>query len=327
MTAVMDELDRILSQGNGAEAISKLAYFGLAESQKSMFASDGYRIYRGKVRELLERDGHLYIFHTDRLTAFDKYIGMVPFKGLILSEISGFWLKNVNDIVPTHFEAIVNERVLRVKACKPLKAEIVVRSYLAGSMARAYQDGVREFCGCKLPEGLKPFQKLPEPIITPTTKAAAFEHDQNISPSQMIEQGICTSEEWQTVTDMALKLFARGQDVFRDKGWILVDSKYEFGWDPEGQLCVIDEIHTPDSSRLWVQDSYVSRQKEGLPPEMLDKEIVRRYLLDRAYSGEGPVPDVPAEILVSLAKTYLRVAETLMGRQLQSQLPPNQISI
>ncbi len=327
MKAVIDSLNEIASNPNNSDDLHKAAYFGMSDAQKAQFKSEGYQLYQGKVRELLKKEDTLYIFHTDRLTAFDKYIGMVPYKGLILAEISRFWLENIADIIPNHFEKTVNERVLKVKACKPIKAEVIVRGYMAGSMQRAYEKGVRSFCGATLPEGLKPFQKLPEAIITPTTKAEAFEHDEEATPDELVAQGVCTAAEWQEVSDLALKLFARGQEVYREKGWILVDTKYEFGWDKDGKIRVIDEVHTPDSSRLWIKDTYHSRLASGEAPEMLDKEIVRRFLLNQGFSGEGQVPHVPAEVLVSLAKVYLQVAEALIGKQLQTCLKPSELSL
>ena len=327
MKALVDALDEISSSNNGTEAIQKSAYYGMSESQKAKYTSEGYHAYQGKVRELLQKDSTLYIFHTDRLTAFDKYIGMVPYKGAILSEISRFWLENVRDLIPTHYQEAINERVLKVRSCTPIKAEVIVRGYMAGSMQRAYKKGIRELCGCQLPEGLSDFQRLPEAIITPTTKAAAFEHDEESSPAELISQGVCSPEEWETISAMALKLFARGQKVYEEKGWILVDTKYEFGRDEDGQIIVIDEIHTPDSSRLWVKESYIPRLEAGEEPEMLDKEIVRRFLIKAGFSGEGKVPDVPPETLISLSKVYLKVAETLTGMQLQTHLSPEHVSI
>ncbi|SMF32187.1 phosphoribosylaminoimidazolesuccinocarboxamide synthase [Pseudobacteriovorax antillogorgiicola] len=327
MKALNQALNEISSSSNGPEAIRQFAYYGMSDSQKAQYVAEGFEAYQGKVRELLKKDETLYIFHTDRLTAFDKYIGMVPFKGAILSEISRFWLQNVADIAPTHLEAVINERVLKVKACEPVKAEVIVRGYMAGSMQRAYQKGIREFCGCTLPDGLQDYQQLPEPIITPTTKAAAFEHDEDASPEELVAQGVCTADEWQQISELAFKLFARGQEVYGEKGWILVDTKYEFGRDKNGKIIVIDEIHTPDSSRLWVKASYEARVKAGEAPEMLDKENVRRFLISKGFSGEGSVPEVPADVLVSLAQVYLRVAETLKGEQLQISLSPDHITI
>lgn len=316
MATVAAKLQEIKQSDAGDQLIAKTAYSGLSDEDKAFYQARNFIIYQGKVRELLRRGQQLFIFHTDRLTAFDKYIGMVPFKGLILSEMSRFWLKHANSIVPTHLIRSINERVLEVQTCEPIKAEVVVRGYMAGSMGRSYARGIRQFCGQSLPEGLAQYRPLPTPLITPTTKAAAFEHDEEVSPEGLIQQGVCTPKEWARIEEMAFQLFAEGQKVYADKGWILVDTKYEFGRRPDGELVVIDEIHTPDSSRLWLKGSYEQRLAQGEAPEMLDKEIVRRYLLDQGFSGEGHVPHVPADILVSLAEVYLQVAETLLGEPL-----------
>src|SRR5690606_34844062 len=154
--------------------------------------------------------------------------------------------------------------------CEPVKAEVIIRGYLAGSMMRAYEQGERVFCGVSLPNGLKPFAKLPEPIITPTTKAKAFEHDENISADEIIDRGIATKAEWDEITSMAHKLFSQGTELLSEKGWLLVDTKYEFGRNSGGELSVIDEVHTPDSSRFWVKENYQAKLAAGEPPQMLD---------------------------------------------------------
>ena len=261
-------------------------YSGLSDTEKQALTADGYRVYQGKVRELVQKDQDLYILHSDRLSAFDRYIALVPYKGLILSELSRYWLEKANSVAKTHFVKALNERVLKVEACEPVKAEVIVRGYMAGSMMRAYEKGVREFCGQTLEDGLQPYQKLPKPIITPTSKAEVFEHDEETTAEQLINDGICSKEEWQKIERMALDLFEYGQKVYEEKGWILVDTKYEFGRSKkDGTICVIDEIHTPDSSRLWVKDTYESELAKGRSPEMLDKEIVRRYLMEQGFNG------------------------------------------
>jgi phosphoribosylaminoimidazole-succinocarboxamide synthase len=199
---------------------------------------------------------------------------------------------------------------------RPIKVEVVVRAYLAGAIARAYATGQRSFCGVTLPEGLKPFDRLPEPIITPTTKAAAFEHDENISADDIVKLGLCSHSEWDQICVMALKTFSVGTNIFNDKGWILVDSKYEFGRSSDGAIKLIDEVHTPDSSRLWDEATYSQRVASGQEPIMLDKENVRRYLLLQGFSGFGEVPSVPRALLIELAQTYLSVAEKLTGSSL-----------
>jgi phosphoribosylaminoimidazole-succinocarboxamide synthase len=239
-------------------------YSGLSKTEKQALTAKGYNVYQGKVRELVQNGKDLYILHSDRLSAFDRYIGLVPYKGLILSELSRYWLEKANTVVKTHYVKALNERVLNVEACEPVKAEVIVRGYMAGSMMRAYEKGVREFCGQTLEDGLKPYQKLPQPIITPTSKAEAFEHDEETTAQQLISDGICSKQEWQEIEKMALDLFAYGQKVYEEKGWILVDTKYEFGRSKkDGSICVIDEIHTPDSSRLWVKDTYESELTKG----------------------------------------------------------------
>lgn len=297
------------------------AYQGLSESEKSELKAKGYRVYAGKVREIVQSESELFLYHSDRLSAFDRFVGLVPYKGSILADISAYWLKAAAAVVPTHYLDRPHERVLRCLSCTPFKVEVVVRGYMAGSMARAYQKGVREFCGEKLPEGLENYQRLPAPIITPTTKAQAYEHDEDASPEQLIRAGVCSEAEWRAISQMALDLFAFGQMRYAEKGWILVDTKYEFGRDAKGQIRVIDEVHTPDSSRLWVEKSYREQLSKGEAPEMLDKEVVRRYLLDQGFSGHGTVPEVPLSRLIALAETYLKVAETLSGQPLLSEGP------
>ncbi len=323
MQTIRNYLKEISEQpeSKSGEVLEKHSYGGLTDQQRAEFVSKGRKVYAGKVRELVGKNDELFIFHTDRLSAFDRFVGMVPYKGVILADLSEYWLRIAQEVVPTHLIDRPHERVLRCKACTPFKIEVIVRGYMAGSMARAYDKGVRDFCGVKLQEGLKEFRPLPNAIITPTTKAAAYEHDEDVTPAQLIERGVCTADEWQQISDMALKLFAFGQKVYAEKGWILVDTKYEFGRDPKGQICVIDEIHTPDSSRLWVRSSYEDRVGKGQAPEMLDKETVRRYLMSQGFSGQGDVPKVPVKNLVELAETYLVVAEKLRGEPLQSRGP------
>lgn len=290
---------------------------GPTQSDIASWQAQGFGVYQGKIRTVLSRDGRIQMLHSDRLTAFDRLIDYVPLKGVILTAISKYWLEQASKIVPTHFLKELGPRALLTESLRPIKAEVVVRGYMAGSIARAYEAGERVFCGVTLPEGLKAFERLPEPIITPTTKAAAFEHDENISADELIRRGVCARDEWDQISSMALKVFSLGTKIFAEKGWILVDTKYEFGRAPNtNEIRLIDELHTPDSSRLWKLDSYENRLNEGLAPEMLDKEIVRRWLLEQGFSGHGDVPAVPRALLLELAKTYLYVAETLTGKPL-----------
>ncbi|MES2746345.1 MAG: phosphoribosylaminoimidazolesuccinocarboxamide synthase [Bdellovibrionota bacterium] len=322
---IREYLKEIGTSKTPEKTLKEHAYTGLSERERDQRASEGLTVYAGKVRELVGVADELFIFHTDRLSAFDRFVGMVPYKGVILADLSEYWLKAAKAVVPTHYIDRPQERVLRCKACTPFKVEVIVRGYMAGSMARAYEKGVREFCGAKLGEGLQNYRALPEAIITPTTKAAAYEHDEDISPKELIERGVVTKDDWQTIETMALKLFAFGQKVYAEKGWILVDTKYEFGRDKSGEICVIDEIHTPDSSRLWVRETYEKRLSAGDAPEMLDKETVRRYLMSQGFSGQGDVPYVPVANIVELAETYLTVAETLRGQPLTTTGPSHEI--
>jgi phosphoribosylaminoimidazole-succinocarboxamide synthase len=327
MKAISDYLKEISQQPAADQVLAKHSYTGLSDEDKAHYKKLGRKVYAGKVRELVGKDDELLIFHSDRLSAFDRYVGMVPYKGVILADLSEFWLKAAKKVVPTHYIDRPHERVLRCKACEPFKVEVIVRGYMAGSMARAYAKGVREFCGAKLGEGLKEFRPLPEAIITPTTKAAAYEHDEDISPEELIKRGTVSAADWKEISTMALKLFAFGQEVYAEKGWILVDTKYEFGRDSSGQICVIDEIHTPDSSRLWVRESYEALVSKGEAPAMLDKETVRRYLLSQNFSGQGDVPKVPVQNIVELAETYLVVAEKLRGEKVLTAGPDAKIPL
>lgn len=276
----------------------------------------GVSVYKGKVRLCLQKDSQLQIVHTDRLSAFDRHIDFVPQKGAILCAISGYWFNYIKDDFPTHFIRQVDGRSLLVKAMEPVKAEVIVRTYLAGSILRAYEKGERTFCGVTLPNDLKPYAPFPEPIITPTTKAEAFAHDENTTAEELISKGVCSQVEWSEISSLAFELFKAGEQVYKKNGWLLADTKYEFGRDANGKIHIIDEIHTPDSSRLWKQTSYQERLASGKPPEMLDKENVRSYLLAKGFQGKGEVPEVPVKEITKLAETYLDVAEALTKTEL-----------
>lgn len=324
---IKDILASLASDETGA-ATARYAYHGLTPAQCAALKTQDIRTYTGKVRDVVFRGSELFIVHSDRLTAFDKLISMVPFKGTILTAISAFWLQEAERVVPTHYLGRPDERVLLTRKTSPFKVEVVVRGYLAGSMMRAYAAGERRFCGAALPDGLAAYDRLPATIITPTTKAAAFEHDENTSPDELIARGVCTRAEWDEITALALTLFAHGQKVFGEKGWLLVDTKYEFGRALDGRIIVIDEIHTPDCSRLWTAATYEARLRAKEAPEMLDKETVRRWLAEQGYSGDGPVPAVPVDRLLAVANLYLHVAETLTGRPLlTSSLPEQHVAI
>lgn len=313
---VRDIFQEISSNPSNDKLWNSHIWQGPTQSDVATWQAQGFGVYQGKIRTMLNRDGRIQMLHSDRLTAFDRLIDYIPCKGVILSAISKFWLEEVGKQIPTHFIHELGPRALLTESLRPIKVEVVVRSYLAGSLLRAYHAGSRNFCGVKIPDGLAPYERLPEPIITPTTKAAAFEHDEALSADDLISRGVLTKDEWERVSSMALKIFSIGTKVFGEKGWLLVDTKYEFGKNQSGEIKLIDEVHTPDSSRLWLESSYQEKQSQGLVPEMLDKEIVRRWLMEQGFSGYGEVPVVPRSILIELGRVYLSVAETLTGRPL-----------
>lgn len=301
--------------------IGQHCFAGLTESDLKDLKKKDIHTYSGKVRDLIFQGKDLLILHSDRLSAFDKMIGLVPYKGTILTDVAEYWLEKSKVVIDTHLISRPGERVLKVERAEPVKVEVIVRGYLAGSMDRAYQKGERVFCGETLPEGLTSFCKLPAPIITPTTKAEVFEHDENTNPAELVKTKVCTQKEWDFIAEKSLKLFDLGTKIYGDHGWILVDTKYEFGRRENGEIIIIDEVHTPDSSRLWENTTYKERIAKSEAPVMLDKENVRRYLMDNGYSGEGKVPEVPASQLVSLARVYLTVAEKLRGKPLEVSGP------
>ncbi|MCX6124843.1 MAG: phosphoribosylaminoimidazolesuccinocarboxamide synthase [Proteobacteria bacterium] len=308
----LSELYEVLERSLDDDGLwQKNIWEGPTASDIAKWQGQGYGVYQGKIRTVLSRDGRIQMLHSDRLTAFDRLISHVPGKGALLTAISRWWFEQISKEVPTHYLESPGPRVIVTEACVPIKAEVVVRGYLAGSMLRAYEKGVRVYCGVPLPDGLNAYQRLIEPILTPTTKAGAFEHDENVTAEALVSSGVCNQETWDEITKIALKVYSLGTRLSSERGWILADTKYEFGKSPTGEIKLIDEVHTPDSSRLWIQDTYDSRLASFQPPEMIDKENVRRWLLEQGFSGEGAVPLVPRAALLQLGRTYLNVAESL----------------
>jgi len=254
--------------------------------------------------------------HSDRLSAFDRHVALVPYKGVFLASINNYWLNKISSDFPVAKFSYQEPRVINMEKLKVFPVEMIVRGYLAGSMLRSYEKGQRDFCHHKLPEGLKAWGALDQPIITPTSKAEVGAHDENMTPQEILDAGFCTKAQWDKISKIAMDLFGFGRAVYEKHGWILVDTKYEFGFDENGEPHLIDEVHTPDSSRLWEQDSYAERVGKGQSPVMLDKEIIRDYLKDQGFTGDGKVPPVPREKILELAKVYLSVADKLYGRSL-----------
>ncbi len=276
--------------------------------------------YRGKVRDNYDLpDGRRLIIASDRLSAFDRNIVAIPFKGQVLTQIARFWFDRTADICPNHVIDYPDPNVLLCKRLDILPIEIVVRDYLAGTTATSvwsmYRTGRREIYGLRFPDGLRENEKLPQTVITPTTKARDGEHDEPVTPAEILDRSLLTAAQWQAVSEKALALFARGRDIAAERGLILVDTKYEFGRDQDGQILLADEIHTPDSSRYWFAESYPSRFAAGEPPDSFDKDFVRRWVAARVDPYRDPIPPIPREIIAEAARIYVRVFETITGER------------
>lgn len=272
--------------------------------------------YTGKVREVytLEND-KLVMIATDRLSAFDVVMPKgIPYKGQILNQIAYQMLQATADIVPNWLEACPDPNVAIGQACEPFKVEMVIRGYLVGHAAREYSKGKRMLCGVSLPEGMKENQAFPEPIITPATKAAEG-HDEDISREEIIAQGIVNEKDYIQLESYTRALFARGTELAQKQGLILVDTKYEFGKNKKGEILLIDEIHTPDSSRYFYQEGYAERQAKGEPQKQLSKEFVRRWLIENGFQGlEGQsVPSMNDAYIQTISERYIELYENITG--------------
>jgi phosphoribosylaminoimidazole-succinocarboxamide synthase len=272
-------------------------------------------LYRGKVRDNYSKGDRIVMVTTDRLSAFDRVLTTVPFKGEILNRLTTFWFEKTKEVAPNHILDVPDPSVLVVRKLNPLAVEMVVRGYLTGSLWRDYQAGKgAKAYGIELPRDLRKDQKFERPILTPSTKEQVGKHDEPISPKELVARGTITQKQWDQMARMSLDLFTAGQAWARQRGLILVDTKYEFGVDPKGQLWVIDEIHTADSSRYWIAQGNEDRFKRGEDQKMLDKEFFRQWLIrERNYKGEGPLPDIPDEVRAELAGKYVELAQTLTG--------------
>jgi phosphoribosylaminoimidazole-succinocarboxamide synthase len=263
------------------------------------------------------RDGRRYVVVTDRISAFDRVLGTVPFKGQVLNRMAAWWFERTSNVAPNHMLRVPDPNVLECTECTPILVEMVVRAYATGTTSTSlwthYERGVRDFCGHKLPDGLKKHQQLPEPILTPTTKAPKGEHDVSGSREEILATGKVTGRDFDEAAEMAMKLFAAGQKMCAEKGLILVDTKYEFGRTKDGRLVVIDEIHTPDSSRFWQRATYDERMGAGKDPEPLDKDFVRRWYISQGYKGDGPAPPMPDDVRIGAAERYIAAFEQITG--------------
>ena len=278
-------------------------------------------VYRGKVREVYTLSNDMLLMvATDRLSAFDVVMPKgIPYKGQILNQIATQMMRDTEDLVPNWLVATPDPNVAIGKACEPFKVEMVIRGYMSGHAAREYKAGKRMLCGVPMPEGMKENDAFPEPIITPATKAEKGDHDEDISREDILKRGIVSEADYVVLEDYTRKLFQRGTELAAKRGLILVDTKYEFGKTKEGQIVLIDEIHTPDSSRYFYAEGYEERQQKGEAQKQLSKEFVRQWLISNGFQGlEGQtVPDMSAEYIDSVSDRYIELFEHITGTDLQ----------
>lgn len=290
---------------------------GTLDALDGRFDALGAR-YSGKVRENFSRDAQRLIVVTDRVSAFDVVLGTIPFKGQVLNRLAQHWFELSAEIMPGHVLDVPDPQATLAVQCEPIPVEMVVRGYLTGSSStsilRAYERGERTFCGHALPEGLRPHERLAGPLLTPSTKAAKGDHDQSVSKDVLFERGLIDPETFGELEAQVMKLFAFGQAEAAKRGLILVDTKYELGRAPDGRLVLIDEIHTPDSSRYWYADGYDEAMAKGEPPRALDKEFLRRWLVSQGFRGDGTPPALSADIRIEAANRYVELFEQLTGR-------------
>lgn len=275
----------------------------------------GYR--RGKVRDTFDLGDRLVLVTTDRQSAFDRVLASIPFKGQVLNQVSAFWFEQTRDIVQNHVLDTPDPNVTIGRKGDVVPIEFVVRSYMTGSTSTSiwknYAAGVREYCGHSLPDGMVKNQKLERAIVTPTTKDDL--HDELTSGDALVDSGVVDRDTWTRMEEIALALFARGQELAARNGLILVDTKYELAWDDNGELMLIDEIHTPDSSRYWIADSYAERFAAGKEPENIDKEFLRLWFVDNCDPyNDAELPAAPDDLVVELSSRYIQLYERITGR-------------
>jgi phosphoribosylaminoimidazole-succinocarboxamide synthase len=280
--------------------------------------------YFGKVRDCYdlpataEQPARRILISSDRISAFDRILAAIPFKGQVLTQMARFWFDHTADICPNHVLAYPDPNVVIGKRVEILPVEIVVRGYLAGttstSVLTQYKAGAREMYGHVLPDGLRDNQVLPAPIITPTSKAFDGGHDEPLTEAEIVAQGLLTQAQWDQVSAYALALFARGQAMAAERGLILVDTKYEFGIDAEGQILIADEIHTPDSSRYWIASGYPAAFEAGTRPPSFDKDVIRSWVGARCDPYKDDIPEIPAEIIAATSKVYIEAYEAITGQ-------------
>jgi phosphoribosylaminoimidazole-succinocarboxamide synthase len=276
--------------------------------------------YFGKVRDCYDLDNERrLLITTDRLSAFDQILAVIPWKGQVLTQLARYWFENTKDIAENHVLSYPDPNVVLGKRLTILPVEIVVRGYLAGttstSILTLYSKGLRQMYGHDLPEGLRPNQALPQPIITPTSKAFDGGHDEPLTAEDILRTGLLTRSQWDEVSQKALALFARGQQMAAARGLILVDTKYEFGTDAEGRILLADEIHTPDSSRYWIADGFEAALANGTRPPSFDKDVIRAWVVDRCDPYTEKVPEIPQAMIEKTSQVYIDAFEAITGQR------------
>lgn len=286
--------------------------------------------YRGKVRDNYDLpDGRRILIASDRLSAFDRILTAIPLKGQVLTQIARYWFEATRDVAPNHVLEYPDPNVVVCRRLRIMPVEIVVRDYLAGTTGTSiwpmYKRGAREMYGIPFPDGMRENQKLERTIITPTTKAFDAGHDEPLTEADIIEKKLLTTAQWREVSDLALRLFARGREMAAARGLILVDTKYEFGFDDEGRIILADEIHTPDSSRYWFLQNYRQRFEAGERQQSFDKDFVRSWVVARCDPYKDPIPEIPPEVILEAASVYIGAYETITGRAFElpdPKVPP-----
>jgi phosphoribosylaminoimidazole-succinocarboxamide synthase len=275
----------------------------------------------GKVRDWYDLPEGRLLVTTDRLSAFDRILARVPYKGQVLNQLAAWWFEHTADILPNHARAVPDPNALLAEPVEPFPVEVIVRGYITGVTSTAlwyrYSLGERDIYGYRFPEGLRKNQTLPRPIITPTTKGGPTGHDERLTCVEVVERGLLEAGAWEQIQAAALEIFQRGQEVAEKAGLILVDTKYELGRAGDGRILLIDEVHTPDSSRFWKADSYSRCFEVGEEPENFDKEFVRLAYAQHGYRGDGEPPVMPADLWVAASQRYIRIYEMLTGQPFQ----------
>jgi phosphoribosylaminoimidazole-succinocarboxamide synthase len=275
--------------------------------------------HTGKVREIYFLEpGKVLLVTTDRLSAFDRVLGAVPYKGQVLNQLSAWWFEQIQEIIPSHLIMTPDPNAMLAWEVEPFSIEVIVRGYITGVTKTAlwyrYNLGEREIYGHRFPDGLKKNQKLPQNIITPTTKGGPTGHDERLTCDEVVDNGYLDAKTWNLIQDAALRVFALGQKIAAESGLILVDTKYEFGRTPDGRVTIIDEVHTPDSSRYWKADTYEQRLRNRQEPENFDKEFLRLLYAEKGYRGDGEPPQMPVDLWIQVAERYITLFELLTGQ-------------